>query len=119
MALTFSHVQLYVQDLSRAMRFYQRVLGFLPEYVAEPDYARLKSDAMQFCVALHHAHDASDVGKGAVPYLVSDRFDETIRELREKKVEVAEPRREGDSPRFTSFKDSEGNYWGLQEASAR
>ena len=113
MALTFSHVQLYVHDLARAMRFYQRVLGFLPEY------ARLKSDAMQFCVALHHAHDAGDVGKGAVPYLVSDRFDETICQLREKKVEVTEPRREGDSPRFTSFKDSEGNYWGLQEASAR
>jgi predicted enzyme related to lactoylglutathione lyase len=118
MALTFSHVQLYVHDLSRAMRFYQRVLGFIPEYVAEPDYARLKSDAMQFSIALHLAHDPADVGKGAVAYLVSDQLDETIRALREKKVDVDEPRREGDSPRFTSFKDSEGNYWGLQESSS-
>ena len=118
MALTFSHIQLYVHDLSRAMRFYQRVLGFLPVYVAEPHYARLKSDAMRFSIALHASHEASDVGKGAVAYLVSDQFDETIRELREMKVEVPEPRREGNSPRFTSFVDSEGNSWGLEEASA-
>jgi len=116
MALAFSHVQLYVNDLKRAMRFYQRVLGFMPDYAAEPHYARLHSDAMQLVIALHHAHDAADVGKGTVAYLKSDQFDETIRELREQKVEVGEPRREGDSPRFTSFKDSEGNYWGLEEA---
>ena len=118
MALTFSHVQLYVHDLSRAMRFYQRVLGFIPGYVAEPEYAQLRNDAMQFSIALHHAHEPSDVGAGPVPYLVSNQFDEEIRELREKKVEVDEPRREGDSPRFTCFKDSEGNYWGLQESSS-
>jgi predicted enzyme related to lactoylglutathione lyase len=115
-ALSFSHIQIYVHDLKRAMRFYQRVLGFLPEYVADPHYARLRSDAMQLVIALHAAHDAADVGHGAVAYLKSDQFDETIRELREQKVEVGEPRREGDSPRFTSFKDSEGNYWGLEEA---
>src|SRR5689334_15659174 len=103
MALTFSHVQIYVHDLKRAMRFYQRVLGFLPDYVAEPDYARLHSDAMQLTLALHLAHEAGDVGHGAVAYLKSDQFDERIRELREQKVEVLEPRREGDSARFTSF----------------
>jgi predicted enzyme related to lactoylglutathione lyase len=114
-AISFSHVQIYVHDLKRAMRFYQRVLGFLPQYVAEPHYARLHSDAMQLTIALHHAHDANDVGHGAVAYLKSAQFDETIRELREQKVEVGDPRREGDSPRFTSFKDSEGNFWGLEE----
>src|ERR1700759_180797 len=117
MALTFSHIQLYVHDLSRAMRFYQRVLGFMPGYVAEPEYAALRNDAMQFSIALHKAHEASDVGNGPIPYLLSDELDETIRELREKKVQVDDPRREGDSPRFTTFKDSEGNDWGLQEAS--
>jgi predicted enzyme related to lactoylglutathione lyase len=116
MALSFSHVQIYVHDLKRAMRFYQRVLGFLPDYVAEPHYAQLRNDAMQFTIALHAAHSPDDVGKGTVPYLKSDQFDEAIRGLREQKVEVDEPRREGDSPRFTSFKDSEGNLWGLQEA---
>src|ERR1041384_6346619 len=115
MALTFSHVQIYVHDLKRAMRFYQRVLGFFPDYVAEPHYARLHNDAMQLVIALHHAHDAADVGHGPMAYLKSDEFDETIRELREQKVEVEEPRREGQSPRFTSFKDSEGNSWGLEE----
>ena len=115
-ALKFSHVQVYVHDLKRAMRFYQRVLAFLPDYVADPHCARLHNDAMQLVIALHHAHVAGDVGHGAVAYLKSDQFDETIRELREQKVEVDEPRREGDSPRFTSFTDSEGNYWGLEEA---
>src|SRR5215211_4614449 len=113
MALSFSHVQIYVHDLKRAMRFYQRVLGFLPDYVAEPHYARLKNDAMQLTVALHAAHEQDAVGKGAMPYLRSDQFEQTVRLLREEKVEVAEPRREGESPRFTSFKDSEGNLWGL------
>src|SRR6266704_3352157 len=115
MTLSFSHVQLYVHDLKRAMRFYQRVLGFLPGYVAEPHYAQLHNDAMQFTIALHAAHEKDAVGRGAMAYLKSDQFDETIRELRELKVEVDEPRREGDSPRFTSFKDSEGNVWGLEE----
>jgi predicted enzyme related to lactoylglutathione lyase len=116
MALSFSHVQIYVHDFKRAMRFYQRVLGFLPDYVAEPHYARLRNDAMQFSIALHASNSPAEVGHGPTPYLKSDQFDETIRELREQKVQVDEPRREGDSPRFTSFKDSEGNIWGLQEA---
>ena len=116
MTLSFSHLQIYVHDLKRAMRFYQRVLGFLPDYVAEPHYARLHNDAMQLTIALHHARDANDVGHGTVAYLTSAMFDETIRELREQKVDVSEPRREGDSPRFTSFKDSEGNFWGLEES---
>ena len=116
MALSFSHVQVYVHDLKRAMRFYQRVLGFLPGYTAEPHYAQLHHDAMQLTIALHRAKSPGDVGRGAMPYLKSEQFDETIRELREQKVEVAEPRTEGDSPRFTTFKDSEGNWWGLQEA---
>jgi len=117
MELTFSHVQLYVHDLKRAMRFYQRVLSFLPTYVADPHYAQLHNDAMQFTIALHLAQEGTgkDVGCGPMPYLKSDQFDETIRELREAKVAVDEPRTEGDSPRFTSFKDSEGNLWGLQE----
>ena len=116
MELAFSHVQLYVHDFNRAMRFYQRVLNFLPSYVAEPVYAQLCNDAMQFTIALHAAKAAEDVGRGPVPYLKSGQFDEVIRELREAKVQVEEPRTEGDSPRFTSFKDSEGNVWGLQEA---
>jgi predicted enzyme related to lactoylglutathione lyase len=116
MAVSFSHVQIYVHDLKRAMRFYQRVLGFSPTYTAEPNYAQLLNNAMQFTIALHAAHDKNDVGVGPMPYLKSDQFDETIRELREQKVAVDEPRTEGDSPRFTSFKDSEGNLWGLQEA---
>src|SRR4051812_1908354 len=116
MVVSFSHVQLYVHDLKRAMRFYQRVLSFIPGHVAEPHYAALRNDAMQFAIALHAAHDAADVGRGPMPDLKSAQFDETIRELREAKVDVAEPRTEGNSPRFTSFKDSEGNLWGLQEA---
>jgi|SRR4051812_763924 predicted enzyme related to lactoylglutathione lyase len=116
MSLSFSHVQLYVHDLKRAMRFYQRVLGFLPGYTAEPHYAQLRNDAMQFTIALHLSKGGDDVGRGPVPYLKSEQFDETIRELREAKVEVSEPRREGESPRFTSFKDSEGNVWGLEES---
>src|SRR5213592_4932896 len=107
MALSFSHVQIYVHDLKRAMRFYQRVLGFLPGHVAEPHYAQLCNNAMQFTIALHAAQDEDAVGRGPMPYLKSDQFDETIRELRELKVQVEEPRREGESPRFTSFKDSE------------
>ena len=116
MTLAFSHVQVYVHDLKRAMRFYQRVLGFMLDFAAEPDYARLHHDAMQLGLALHLAHDAGDVGHGTIAYLKSGQFDEAIRELREQKVEVDEPRREGESPRFTCFKDSEGNYWGLEEA---
>src|SRR5947207_876138 len=115
MPTCFSHIQLYVTDLKRAMLWYQRVLDFQPQYVAEPHYARLHCDMMKLTIALHLAHDPADIGKGAMPYLQADEFDAMIERLKRQGVQVEEPRTEGSSPRFTSFLDSEGNRWGLEE----
>jgi predicted enzyme related to lactoylglutathione lyase len=116
MPTSFSHIQLYVTNLKRALLWYERVLAFTPAYVAEPHYARMLCEPMNLTIALHFAHDPKDVGRGAIPYLQSDDFDAFLARLKDLKVSVDEPRREGDSPRFTSFIDCEGNRWGVEEA---
>jgi predicted enzyme related to lactoylglutathione lyase len=48
-------------------------------------------------------------------YFAARDLDAAVRFLREKGVTVSDPRKRGDSPRFTEFADSEGNPIGLYE----
>ena len=113
----FSHVMMYVNDLDRAVAWYVETLGFTTNFVAPGAFASLRHDEMGCRLDLHPSEaDSKDVGYGPIPYFKSDAFDQTITQLKEKGVKVGEPRREGNSPRFVSFLDSEGNVLGLEEA---
>lgn len=117
--LQFSHVMLYVNDMDRAARWYRDVLGFDVQYLAAPHYASLRYEQMKLRVDLHPDPQGQNVGRGSMLYFSAVDLDAAVTSLRERGVTVSDPRRRGDSPRFTEFADSEGNPLGLYEAPPR
>ena len=113
--LQFSHVMLYVNDMARAARWYQDVLGFGVKYLAAPDYASLWQDSMNLRLDLHPDPQGQHVGRGSMIYFTAPDLDAAVALLRGRGVAVSDPRRRGASPRFTEFADSEGNPLGLYE----
>lgn len=112
----FSHVMMYVTDLDRAVRWYGENLEFAPRFVAPGAYASLAHEGIGCRLDLHPTEtDGKDVGHGPIPYFVVDDLDAAAAALAGKGVKVGEIRREGDSPRFMTFWDSEGNALGLEE----
>ena len=112
----FSHPMMYVKDLDRAVKFYTETLGFTPNFVVPNAYASLRHEGMGCRIDLHPLEaDSREVAFGPVPYFAAKDFDGAIASLIEKGVKVSEARREGDSPRFVTFWDSEGNALGIEE----
>jgi predicted enzyme related to lactoylglutathione lyase len=113
----FSHVMLYVAELDRAVTWYQEKLGFQTRFVVPNAFASLDHVAAGFRLDLHPSEaERRDVGFGAIPYFRVSDLDRTVEQLRARGVKVQDPRREGSSPRFATFWDSEGNALGLHEA---
>lgn len=111
-----SHVMMYVKDLKRALEFYKGKLGFVANFET-PHYASLRHDSMKCRLDLHPSEaNSKDVGFGPIPYFIAKDFDGAIAKLKKAGVKVGEPKREGDSPRFVTFWDSEGNALGFEEA---
>lgn len=112
----FSHPMLYVNDLDRAVAWYKETLGFTENFVSPKAYASLRHDGMSFRLDLHPSEaNSNDVGFGPIPYFQPVDFDGAIEALKAKGVRVGTPRREGSSPRFVTFWDSEGNALGMLE----
>jgi predicted enzyme related to lactoylglutathione lyase len=115
----FSHPMLYVNDLGRAVAWYKDVLGFQENFVAPNSYASLFHKGMNFRLDLHPTEaNSKDIGFGAIQYFLVEDIDATVNSLKSKGVRVSAPRREGDSPRFATFWDSEGNALGVEEIRA-
>jgi predicted enzyme related to lactoylglutathione lyase len=115
MVLEFSHVMLYVNDMERAARWYLEALGFTVRYLAAPHYASLWHASMKLRLDMHPDPPGTNVGRGAMLYFTAADLDAAAF-LRGRGITVSDPRRRGDSPRFTEFADSEGNSLGLYEA---
>lgn len=113
--LQFSHVMQYVHDMQRAAKWYQEVLGFEVKYIAVPHYATLWHESMKFRLDLHPTAAGQNVGGGSMIYFSAADLDAAVASLRQRGVTVSDPRKRGDSPRFTEFADSEGNPIGLYE----
>lgn len=112
-----SHVMLFVADLDRAVGWYRDTLGFEVLFVAPGAYAALRHAASGTKIALHPSEaDGRDVGFGPMPCFLVDDIDAVVSDLRGRGVEVQDPRKQGESPRFATFWDSEGNALGLEEA---
>ena len=113
----FSHPMLYVNDLGRAVNWYKETLGFKENFVDPNAYASLRHDEMNFRLDLHPTEaNSKDVGFGAIQYFVANDFDSTIESLKKKGVKVGTPKKEGNSGRFVTFWDSEGNALGIEES---
>lgn len=111
-----SHVMIYVNDIHRALDFYKVKLGFTANFES-PHYASLRHDSMKCRLDLHPTEaNSKDVGFGPIPYFTAKDFDGAIAQLKKAGVKVGQPKREGDSPRFVTFWDSEGNALGIEEA---
>src|SRR2546423_9601026 len=116
MLTRFSHVMMYVYDLDRAVKWYTEILGFRIQFVAPKHYASLFHERMKCRLDLHPTSAGNpNVGHGPIAYFSTDDIDRDVAELRGKGVTVEDPRTEGSSPRFCGFKDSEGNWLGLEE----
>ncbi len=111
-----SHIMMYVNDLNRAVTWYKEKLNFSEIFVVPNSYASLKHTEMNFKLDLHPSEaDSKDVGFGPMQYFTAKNFDQDMQSLKDKNVKVGTPRKEGDSPRFVTFWDSEGNALGLIE----
>ena len=119
MQMRFSHVMMYVNDLGRAVAWYEQKLGFQQLFVVPDIYASLRHEQAGR-LDLHPTEaDSRDVGFGPIPHFAVADLDAALAELSAAGVQVGEPRREGDSPRFATIWDSEGNALGLEEERSR
>lgn len=110
-----SHTMFFATDLNRAVKWYTEVLGCKVNF-NHPGYASLRLEPFNYRIDLHPTEaDSKDVGFGPMLYFAVKDIDKTLAALKEKGVKVGEPRREGQSPRFATFWDSEGNALGLEE----
>jgi catechol 2,3-dioxygenase-like lactoylglutathione lyase family enzyme len=110
-----SHVMLFVNDMTRALAFYKDKLGFVENF-ASPEFASLRHEKIQCRLDLHPTEaDSRDVGFGPMPYFGTKDFDGVIAQLERLGVKIGTPKREGGSPRFVTFWDSEGNALGIEE----
>jgi predicted enzyme related to lactoylglutathione lyase len=112
----FSHVMLYVNDVSRAVAWYRDTLGFSIRFESAPHYASLQHDRLKLRLDLHPDRNGQNVGRGAEVYFQTDDINAAVADLRAGGLTVPDPRSEGGGAVwFTSFKDSEGNTLGLWE----
>ncbi len=115
MLLRFSHIMVYSQKHDEAIQWYCEKLGYEIDYNAPGEYASLHHKLLGR-LAVHAATSANSIGRGPMPYLLCDDIEKTVKEMRANGVEVSEPIREGESPRFSDFKDLDGNIWGIEES---
>lgn len=111
-----SHPMFYVTDLERAVDFYTSKLGFIISFHHPKSYASLFHKDMTCRLDLHPTEaQTRDIGFGPLVYFTTSDMDRDLARLKENGIKVGEPRREGNSPRFATFWDSEGNALGLEE----
>lgn len=114
---SYSHPMLYVNNLNRAVQWYKEMLGFEERFVVPEAYASLFHPQLNMRLDLHPTEaNSKDVGFGSIQYFTTSNLDQSVAALKERGVKVGEPRTEGESTRFVSFWDSEGNTLGLEQA---
>ncbi len=111
-----SHIMMYVNDFARALDWYTNVLGCRVNFSHAPYYASLRLESARVNLSLHPTETGGkDVGHGPIPYFSVKDIEAVLKALTAKGVRVGQARSEGDSPKFATFWDSEGNALGLQE----
>ncbi len=111
-----SHPMMYVNDLGRAVTFYNEKLNFKTRFYHENAYASLFNEEMNCRLDLHPTEaNSKDVGFGPIIYFTTDNLDRDLETLTKAGVKVGKAKTEGGSTRFATFWDSEGNALGLEE----
>ncbi len=117
MFLKFSHITLYVHNLDRAAAWYQEKLGFEASSIIPGRIASLRHRELRVSFDLEQVPEGETLGKfGPVPYLDTPDLDQVIHVLERRGVQCGKPASSKGGPRYSSFRDSEGNLLGLEEA---
>lgn len=109
-----SHIMIYSIKHAESVKWYCDKLGFEVDYNSPGAYASLHHNVLGR-LAIHATSSAADCGVGPLPYLMVEDIHQTVQKLKDLKIEVGTPRKEGESPLFTQFKDLDGNLWGIEE----
>lgn len=113
-----SHTMIFTLDHARAIKWYVDILGFKVRFEVPGNYASLFHADLNYRLDLHPSEAGGvDVGHGPMLYFTTSNIEEDLQLLSQKGVKVSKARREGNSPLFATFWDSEGNALGLEEAS--
>jgi predicted enzyme related to lactoylglutathione lyase len=111
-----SHPMMYVNDLERAVKFYNEKLHFKTRFHHPGGYASLFHEEMNCRLDLHPTEaNSKDVGFGPIIYFTTNDLDRDLVLLQSSGVKTGTPKTEGGSSRFVTFWDSEGNALGLEE----
>ncbi len=109
-----SHIMIYSVKHAESVKWYCEKFGFEIDYNAPGEYSSLHHKEMGR-LAIHATEQNGDCGVGPLPYFLVEDIHQTVQKLKDLKIEVGTPRREGESPLFTQFKDLDGNLWGIEE----
>jgi catechol 2,3-dioxygenase-like lactoylglutathione lyase family enzyme len=113
---SFSHVMLFAADLDRAVNWYCATLGFTPNFVVPGHYASLRHESLRMRLDLHPTEEeGADVGHGPMPFFAVADIAAALAALKEKGAKTGSIQQQGQSPRFATFWDSEGNALGMEE----
>ncbi|MGH2712003.1 MAG: VOC family protein [Actinomycetota bacterium] len=102
------HVYYWVSDMDRAVKFYEGTLGLTIKRREGSNWTEIDGGAIHF--ALHGAVDARPVqtGGATVSFEVKD-LDRTRTELEGRGVELDHVGEIGESARYATFRDPDGN----------
>jgi len=111
----YSHTMFYVLDVSRTVIWYIEKLGFQELFITEY-YGSVRHKVSGTRIDFHKmSHTDLSRPFPATPHFFCSDLDASVASLLEVGI-MAEPvRSEGGGPRFSSFKDCEGNVIGLVE----
>lgn len=117
MLKSFSHVMIFSSDVARSIKWYKDILGFDVRQSFAPQYAILFHPQIQMRLDLHGPLEDGNTpaGCGTVTWFGVGNMTEAVEALKRKGVTAETPRREGQSPLFTQFKDPDGNVLGFEE----
>lgn len=112
-----SHTMIFTNDHARAVKWYVDTLGFGVRFEVPGQYASLFHGDLNYRLDLHPSEAGGvDVGHGPMLYFKTKDIKASLEFLTARGVKVSSAKREGNSPLFATFWDSEGNALGLEEA---
>ncbi len=112
----YSHIMLWTERLADAATWYQKKLGFLPNFPVSEHYASFHHPAWGMRLDLHPCKPGErQITGGPWIYLSVENIDTAVADLAAAGIDCDPIQDIPHVPRHTAFRDLEGNVWGLEE----
>lgn len=109
-----ANVWMPVEDIERAVDFYENVLGF-PVVKRDGQWAEVDANGVRVGLNGREPQGARAEGGPVLTFEPEGNLEETIEDLKGRGVEFPAEISEHDWGRITTFRDTEGNYLQLYE----